>query len=347
MGQQTKTHSKVTEEPVCSICIANYNGMGIIEDCLNSVFAQDCDFLFEVIVHDDASTDDSLTVLRNCYPSVNLIASDINVGFCVSNNRMATIACGRYILLLNNDAILFPDALSTLYDEAQKLSPAILGLPQYDAKTGVLVDIGSLSDPFLNPIPNLDPQRKDVAMIVGACLWIPKSLWQDLGGFPEWFHTVAEDMYLCCLARLWGYPVRVVSHSGFRHWMGSSLGGGGVKANRLSSNVRRRQLSERNKSFVMVLTYPSPLFQFIFPLHITLLVAEGAILALVRRDRVLFRDIYLGCLKVLWAERERLMYLRGQIQSGRKSGLRQFWSAFLPFPQKLRLLFRHGWPEVT
>jgi GT2 family glycosyltransferase len=89
---------------------------------------------------------------------------------------MAAEASGKYLLLLNNDAALYPDALKSLLAAASRLArPAILGLPQYDAVSGKLVDMGSFFDPFLNPIPNLQPTSKDVGMVIGACLWIPKS----------------------------------------------------------------------------------------------------------------------------------------------------------------------------
>ena len=42
-------------------------------------------------------------------------------------------------------------------------------------------------------------------MVIGACLWIPQGLWTELGGFPEWFESIAEDMYLCCRAD-WRVP---------------------------------------------------------------------------------------------------------------------------------------------
>lgn len=334
--------------PICSVCIANYNGMAVLEACLESVLSQDCGFPVEIIVHDDASTDGSADLLREHYPQVMPIISEKNVGFCVANNRMVAAARGEYILLFNNDAALLPDALRTLHGEAQQVGRlAILGLPQYDAETGRLIDRGCLFDPFLNPIPNMDPERQEVGVVIGACLWIPKALWQELGGFPEWFHTLSEDSYLCCLARLWGYPVHMVQASGFRHWVGCSLGGGKLSESRLKTTLQRRRLSERNKSFAIVLTYPAPLFQLIFPLHLALLVTEGAALALVKRDGTLFRDIYLDCLKALWHEQGRLLRLRGQVQAGKKIGVRQFWSAFTLLPHKLRMLLRHGWPEVT
>src|ERR1700741_345371 len=114
--------------PTVSVCIANYNGMSIIDACLRSVLNQDCDFSIEIIVHDDASSDESVTHIRKHYPDVVLIDSPQNVGFCVSNNRMVNAANGTYILLLNNDAELFPDALRTLHENALAIQkPAILG----------------------------------------------------------------------------------------------------------------------------------------------------------------------------------------------------------------------------
>ena len=149
------------EGPICSVCIANYNGIEVIGAAVKSVLAQDCDFPIEIIIHDDASTDGSVDYIREKFPDVNLITSDHNVGFCVSNNLMVAQAKGEYILLLNNDAKLFQNALSTLYDFTAKKEDAagILGLSQYDAATGNLIDCGSLLDPFLNTIPNLNSRR--------------------------------------------------------------------------------------------------------------------------------------------------------------------------------------------
>ena len=50
--------------PVVSICIANYNGIDLIDACIESVRAQDCRFAYEIIVHDDASGDGSAAHIR-------------------------------------------------------------------------------------------------------------------------------------------------------------------------------------------------------------------------------------------------------------------------------------------
>jgi GT2 family glycosyltransferase len=334
--------------PTVSVCIANYNGMTVIDACIRSVLDQDCDFSVEIIVHDDASTDGSLTHIREHYPEVVVIESTENVGFCIANNRMAQAACGEYLLLLNNDAELFEDSLRVLHAEAFAIGgPAILGLPQYSAADGELIDRGSMLDPFLNPIPNLDSKRADVGMVIGACLWIPRGLWQEIGGFPEWFHTLAEDMFLCCVARLRGYPVRALLDSGFRHWVGNSLGGGKVTTEkRLVTSVKRRALSERNKTFVMILCYPPLLLLALLPLHLVLLHLEGALLALMKRNIALWRDIYAPLLPALWQAREKVITVRRSIQGYRTSTLASFCAPFRWLPWKLEMLRRHGLPEV-
>lgn len=334
--------------PLVSVCIANFNGMEVIDDCLRSVQEQHGDISLEILVHDDCSSDGSLAHIRDYYPDVKLIESLENVGFCVANNRMATAAEGKYLLLLNNDAVLYPDALQTLLSEANRIEQAaILGLPQYDAANGELIDIGSMFDPFLNPVPNKDPDRHEVGMIIGACLWLPRKLWTELGGFPEWFHTLAEDMYLCCRARLLGHPVQALSFSGFRHRVGHSLGGGRVTSEkRLVTSQKRRALSERNKAYVMALTYPAPIFYCLFPLHLALLLAEGVTLALLKRDRALFREIYFAAIKGVWRERGHLCQQRRELQMQRQIGRWHFFAVFSWFPHKLRLLLKHGVPEI-
>src|SRR3954462_7997396 len=116
MGMAAKGMT-ISDNPAVSVCIANYNGIALIDACLQSVLAQDCKFPVEIIIHDDASKDDSVAHIRTHYPDVILIESSENVGFCVSNNRMAAVAHGTYLLLLNNDAELFPDALRILHEE--------------------------------------------------------------------------------------------------------------------------------------------------------------------------------------------------------------------------------------
>jgi len=324
MKSGTQNRSEMSQ--CCTICIANYNGQDVLGYCLDSVFSQQGSIPFEVIVHDDASTDGSLRLLYEHYPQVSVIESNTNVGFCVGNNRMAQRARGDYILLINNDAVLWPDALNTLFEHAENQTrKGILTLPQYDWKSHKLIDRGCLLDPFYNPVPNLDPHRNDVAMVIGACLWVPRSLWNEIGGFPEWMGSIAEDMYLCCLARLYGYP---------------------VEGNHLVTTYRRRFLSERNKTFVMLISCPAFLLSIVFPIHLIILTLEGAVLSLVTGNRNLLSKVYFQVPRSNWQNRKRIGQLRNQVQRNRSVGSSIFLSQFKWFPRKLKLLFQFGWPHV-
>lgn len=338
---------KPATHPIVTICIANYNGINLIDTCVKSILMQDCDFPVEIIIHDDASTDGSVDYIRTHYPDITMIESTDNVGYCISNNRMVDKANGKYILLLNNDAELFPDALQTLFETASSLrEPAILGLPQYDAGTEQLIDIGSQFDLFLNPIPNLDPLQTETGMIIGACFWLPRTLWNDLGGFPEWFGSLAEDMYLCCVAKLYGYKVLALAKSGFKHRVGHSLGGGKIVNDQLSTKATRRALSERNKNYVMYLAYPAPFLQLVLPLHIILLIIEGGTLALIKRDKNIFIKIYLSSIKALWIQRDLLFRGRKLIQRKKNITYRIFFSSFQLMPYKLQMLYKYGIPKI-
>lgn len=331
----------------CSVCIAHYNGIDLIDACIASVRAQDCGFAVEIIVHDDASSDGSAAHIAARHPDVRLIESSENAGFCVANNRMAEAAQGEYLLLLNNDAALLPGALDALMREALRLQrPAILGLPQYDAETGDLLDVGSLLDPFLNPVPNRGLRRNDVGMVAGACLWIPRRLWQELGGFPEWFGSVAEDLYLCCRARLAGYPVIALGESGYLHRVGQSFGGGKAKAGRLATTFRRRALSERNKTFVMVLCHPASLLAILLPLHLLLITLEGLLLTVALRGVSLWREVYAPLIPRLYACRNELQRGRRIAQASRNTTLAGWLKPVRWRLRKLELLLQYGLPEV-
>lgn len=333
--------------PVVSVCVANYNGIEIIDACLQSVIKQIGGIPVEILVHDDASDDNSVEYIRAKYPEVVLIETKVNVGFCVANNRMVEKASGQFVLLLNNDAALYPDALKTFLTEANRLGhEAILTLPQYDAVSGALVDRGCLLDPFFNPVPNLDPERTDVAMVIGACLWIPKHLWEELGGFPDWFESIAEDMYLCCRARLAGRAVRALSASGYRHWQGKSFGGNKPEGARLSSTFRRRFLSERNKLQVMLLTSRGTKLAWLLPIHIVFCLMETITICAMTRSWDYGRKVHLPAIHDVWNWLGPLRKIRHAVLKNRLATVADFDGAFTAFPRKLDLLLKYGIPRL-
>ncbi|HEY0661556.1 MAG TPA: glycosyltransferase [Lysobacter sp.] len=334
------------ERPVVSVCIANYNGERLLPECIESVLAQNGGHAIEIIVHDDASTDDSVALLRQRYPQVELLASEENVGFCASNNRMVEHARGEFVLLLNNDAALFPDALSTLFEAARATDPGILTLPQYDWETNSLIDRGCLLDPFCNPVPNLDASRSDVAYVIGACLWCSRETWRALGGFPEWMESLAEDLYLCGVARLRGMPVRALTNSGYRHRQGATFGGNRAGSVGLRTSVKRRRLSERNKTRALVILTPGIAMWPLLAAHLLALFVEGAVLSLLRRDGTLWREVYAPAIGTPFHEAHELGERRRAVQATRTISVGQWFSAVRWQLRKVAMLWRYGVPTV-
>lgn len=337
---------KAANKPDISVCIANYNGAGYVRECLESVFMQEGDFTFEVLLHDDCSTDNSVQIVREKFPNVIVLTSDMNVGFCVSNNRMVERASGRYVLLLNNDATLRPGSLMRLLKFAESgHATDILGLPQcVNGGGGNPMDHGYRTDPFLNPIPVTESNTHEVAVATGACLWIPKTTWSEIGGFPPWFESIAEDIYLCMAARLLGHRVIVLDRPSFDHRVGMNLGGGKLVSQRLVTTVRRRALSERNRTFAMLLCYPSLLLMATLPIHVISICVEAMFL-LVRGigfKRVI--RIYATIPGACWGLRREIGQLRTYLKSRRCCPLRQFGSQMRWVPQKWVMLRRHGMP---
>ena len=332
--------------PTISVCIANYNGEHLLEHCIDSVLHQDIDADVEIIVHDDASTDGSLDLLAVRYPEVRVIASLENIGFSVSCNRIAAVARGDHLLMLNNDAALLPDALQTLLEARKQIdSPCILSLPQRDWATGQLVDRGCLLDPFNNPVPNLDHARYDVAYVIGALLWIDRSMWDSLGGFPEWMESIGEDLYLCGVARLQGLPVRCIDRSGYRHRQGTSFGGNRANGE-IRSTFRRRRLSECNKTRALCILTPGVAMVPLVAMHWISLAAEGVILCIIKDSAALWQQVYWPALKVPFGEFRRLCQLRGTVQATRRIDQAEWFSRTAWQFRKLAMLFRHGFPNV-
>ena len=319
----------------------------MVLDCLASVYAQEGDFTLEVIVHDDRSVDDSLQLIRDHFPNARTITSESNVGFCISNNRMAAIAKGRHLLLLNNDAILRPGTLACLMASSRgEHRNCILGLPQFSMSDGTLIDRGYRTDPFLNPIPILAPGTHDAGVATGACLWIPRSVWEAVDGFPPWFESVAEDIFLCTAARLIGYRVVVLDAPGFDHWIGRNLGGGKLVDDQLRTTTRRRRLSERNKTFVMLCCYPLPALVLLLPLHFSFLAAEALFLLLAGAGAQKVRQIYGELPSELWERRIEVATLRRRLMRKRPSERPSAFAFTDWIPLKLKMLLVHGTPKI-
>jgi len=75
---------------------------------------------FEVIVSDNGSTDGSVEMIKNEFPTVRIVENGINIGFAAANNRAAKIAQGKYIFLLNPDTVVLDKNISKLVEFMDK-----------------------------------------------------------------------------------------------------------------------------------------------------------------------------------------------------------------------------------
>ena len=87
-----------TINPIISVCIANYNGEQLLTVCIQSVINQSFDQSIEIIVHDDASKDHSVNLIRSQFPQVILVKQRVKIVFklmtgnlLVNNSRRCTI----------------------------------------------------------------------------------------------------------------------------------------------------------------------------------------------------------------------------------------------------------------
>lgn len=97
-----------------SIVIPNYNGERFLKDCLEALRRQTYEDM-EVILVDNASTDNSVELAQKLYPGIRVVELDDNTGFAYAVNRGIEAAEGEYVLLLNNDTIVFPNFVKNQY----------------------------------------------------------------------------------------------------------------------------------------------------------------------------------------------------------------------------------------
>lgn len=111
-----------------SIIIVNWNTAQITCDCLESVYRQTQGISFEVIVVDNASSDDSVAMIKRKYPQVILYENDTNCGFAAANNQGMAIAKGRFVLLLNSDTVVLDNAIEkTIRFADRRPDAAVIG----------------------------------------------------------------------------------------------------------------------------------------------------------------------------------------------------------------------------
>ncbi|HLD92285.1 MAG TPA: glycosyltransferase family 2 protein [Patescibacteria group bacterium] len=106
-----------------SIVIVNLNTVDLTEGCIKSIYKHKLNFPFEVLVTDNGSNDGSVEMLKKydkMYDNFTAIFNDNNTGYAKANNQGIRKSKGEYILLLNNDTVVYENSLNKLVEFAEK-----------------------------------------------------------------------------------------------------------------------------------------------------------------------------------------------------------------------------------
>ncbi|MFB6225448.1 MAG: glycosyltransferase family 2 protein [Candidatus Paceibacteria bacterium] len=247
-------------EPEVSIIIINWNNYEDTSECLSSL--EQIDYTnYNVFVVDNGSKDQSGDILSKEFSWANFIFLEQNVGFAAGNNvaiQKAMEDDPDYILLLNNDTVVFEDFLNKLTQTAEDLDKTIVGGIGLSPCNEEPEPIGKLFLPSIATIiKDSDPEMGSCYEV--DCLWgylmlIPSSFIRKFGGLNEDYFFGFDDVEYCYRARENGWDIVLEPESKIIH-KGSSTGG---KMNpfRAYHNTRNRfQFVFDNLGYLKILVF--------------------------------------------------------------------------------------------
>lgn len=231
----------VPQDPLVSIIIPTFNQWQTTMSCLSSLAKCAGQIPFEVILADDASTDET-RLCEQFVKGIKVIRNSENLGFLQTCNKGAREASGTYLLLLNNDTNVQVGWLNSLLELLEHDQAIGLVGPKLVYPDGRLQEAGGIvwnDGSAWNYGKGDDPDRqqynftRETDYISGACIMLPKGLWDEIGGFDErYVPAYCEDVDLAFEVRSRGYKVVYQPESVVVHFEGTSCGtdtGAGIK----------------------------------------------------------------------------------------------------------------------
>jgi GT2 family glycosyltransferase len=228
----------------------------------------------EIVVYDNASSDGTPDLVSAAAPAANVIRGDENLGFTGACNRAAAAASGELLLFLNPDtrpAPGFCDAIRRPLEEERGWSAWQGLVTQDDGRhvntAGNVMHFTGISwtGMYGEPVERVPDEPREIAIVSGACLAIPRELWVAHDGFPERFFMYCEDVDLSLRLRLEGGVLGIEPTALLDHLYDFDKG-----------VVPKWELLERNRWATVLRIYPGPLLALTLP---ALILAELPLLA--------------------------------------------------------------------
>jgi len=235
----------MSEKPLISIVIVNYNVAYFLEQCLLSVQKASKNISVEVFVVDNNSVDESVQMVAEKFPWVKLIANKHNLGFSKANNQAIRQSTGKFVLLLNPDTVLAENTLDVCANFMHNNPKAGgLGVKMLDGKGRFLPEskrglptpkvafhkIFGLSKLFpkskrfskyhLGHLSN--EETHSIEVLSGAFMFMRKSVLDIVGLLDEDFFMYGEDIDLSYRIILGGYENYYLPTSQIIHYKGES-----------------------------------------------------------------------------------------------------------------------------
>lgn len=228
-----------------SIIVVNYNVQHFLEQCLQSVFKALQNIEGEVWVVDNNSVDGSVAMIKDKFPSVNLVASKDNLGFSKGNNLAIKKSKGEYTLLLNPDTLVEEDTFQKVL-QFMDSNPIVggLGVKMVDGKGNFLPESKrSLPTPSVAfykifGLSSLFPKSKrfgkyhcghldnnqnhEIEILSGAFMLMRKSALDKIGLLDEDFFMYGEDIDLSYRLIKGGYKNYYFANTRIIHYKGES-----------------------------------------------------------------------------------------------------------------------------
>ena len=225
-----------------SIVIVSYNARPDLERCLASLTDHPPALPHDIVVVDNASSDDSVTAVRRGWPDVQVIAQPANAGFAHANNTGIRATAGGLILLLNSDTLVPPGAIDRLVARLLAVPGAAAAGPRLVDDDGrVEISFGPMISPLaelrqkvrgalyargvraiVRQVEAAANREQFVDWVSGACLLVRRSDAEAVGLLDERFFLYTEDVDFCAALRARGRRVLFTPAAQITHRRGRS-----------------------------------------------------------------------------------------------------------------------------